>query len=110
MASYRKPAISFDPGRHRHGGGDQDYDRDYRPSASGEAYRPGSIRDGWLGRTFGRRTAQRQVTAMATAGVASLAGLPPEQLGSAAAAYGVPLDPDLVLRIADISRPSATPF
>ncbi len=76
------------------------YDRDYEPSSSGGAYHPGSIRDGWLGRTSDDGL-RRQVTAMATAGVASLAGLPPEQLGSAAAAYGVPLDPDLVLRIAE---------
>ena len=38
---------------------------------------------------------------MATAGVASLVGMPPEQLGSAATAYGVPLDADLVSRIAE---------
>jgi hypothetical protein len=76
------------------------YDRDYEPAAGGAAYHPGSIRDGWLGRTSDGGL-RRHVTAMATAGVASLAGMPPERLGSAAAAYGVPLDPDLVSRIAE---------
>ena len=76
------------------------YDRDYKPSSSSEAYRPGSIRDSWLGQTLDDGL-RRQVTAMATAGVASLAGTPPEQLGSAAAAFGIPLAPDLVSRIAE---------
>ena len=34
------------------------YDRDYKPPPASEAYRPGSIRDRWLGQTLRRRFAQ----------------------------------------------------
>jgi hypothetical protein len=53
-------------------------------------YSPGSIRESWLART-GDPALRNRVNAMATAGFASLQGMPAAQLAAAAQTYGVPL-------------------
>lgn len=54
-------------------------------------YRPGAVRDLWLGRAADDRV-RRQVTAMANTGMGSLQKMPAEELVFAARNYGVPLD------------------
>nr|WP_294501169.1 hypothetical protein [uncultured Rhodopila sp.] len=56
----------------------------------GAEYLPGSIRETWLART-GDPALRSRVNAMATAGFASLQGMPATQLAAAAQTYGVPL-------------------
>lgn len=53
-------------------------------------YLPGVIRDAWFEQVSDDKLRQK-VSAMATAGVASLSALAPEQISRAAEAYGVPL-------------------
>ena len=59
-----------------------------------EDYSPASIRDSWLAGNQDPAL-RRRVTAMATAGVASLQGVTAERLATAAQTYGVPLAPGL---------------
>jgi len=74
------------------------HDRDHAVAVEAGAYEPACIRDGWLARNqdAGLRT---RVTAMASAGVASLQGVTAERLAAAAETYGVPLAPELAERI-----------
>lgn len=64
-----------------------------------DVYEPGVIRDNWLA-TASDETLKRRVLSLANAGVASLQGVPPEQLFKAAEKYGIPVDADLADRIA----------
>ncbi len=63
-------------------------------------YAPGSLRDRWLARTS-ESSLRRRVSAMATAGVASLQSMPAERLAAAAAAWGVPFGENLAEQMAD---------
>lgn len=75
------------------------YDADYAFPAS-EAYRPGSIRDGWFGSNTDALLT-RQVTAMANAAAGSLQGQDADQLAATAERYGVPLTAEHVGRIVE---------
>jgi hypothetical protein len=55
-----------------------------------EDYLPGVVRDAWFEQVTDD-TLRQKVSAMATAGVASLSALAPEQISRAAATFGVPL-------------------
>ena len=66
------------------------YDRSHFVTVGDDDYRPGCIRDLWLEQAEDQQLRQK-VTAMATAGIGSLQGMPAEELVFAARAYGVPL-------------------
>jgi len=55
-----------------------------------EDYLPGAVRDAWFEQVTDDEL-RRKVSAMASAGVASLSALAPEQISRAAATFGVPL-------------------
>lgn len=69
----------------------QVYDRQGAPLVDAGTYRPGALRDLWLGGGADEQV-RRQVTAMANAGLGSLQSMPAEELVFAARNYGVPLD------------------
>ncbi|MFG1419289.1 hypothetical protein V5F38_06485 [Xanthobacter sp. V0B-10] len=62
-------------------------------------YTPGALRDGWLA-AMSDEPLKRRVMALANAGLASLQGVPPEQIAKAASAYGIPMDEALAAEIA----------
>jgi hypothetical protein len=76
------------------------HDQGYVIATGAEDYVPACIRDGWLARNQDPELRKR-VTAMASAGVASLQGVTAERLAAAAQTYGVPLTPDLAERMVD---------
>lgn len=67
------------------------HDSTWLQAASDQPYTPGAIRDRWLAADHAPPL-RRMVSAMATAGVASLQSVPGERLLSLAETYGVPLD------------------
>jgi hypothetical protein len=67
---------------------------------SAEAYVPACLRDAWLAQTTDPGLRKR-VSAMASAGVASLQGVTAERLAAAAETYGVPLALELAEHIVE---------
>lgn len=76
------------------------FDRDHAVSLESDDYRPGCVRDGWLGAAGSDQLRQR-VTAMAHAGMGSLRAMPAEELVFAARNYGVPLETAVAERMAE---------
>jgi hypothetical protein len=76
------------------------HDGSYVFAADGADYVPGSLRDGWLAGTSDN-TLKKRVTAMASAGIASLQGMSGVQLAAAAKKYGVTLSEGTAQRVAD---------
>lgn len=76
------------------------FDRDHAVAVGHEDYRPGYVRDFWLGQAASDQLRQR-VTAMANAGMGSLQAMPAEDLYFAAQAYGVPLEETVAASMAE---------